>query len=82
VAEVELQHFEGPLDDERRIRVRYRAQTRERETARDTHHELLADSDIDHPIWMRSSRLPARAADLGDDDRERSSTSTSSAAVA
>ena len=58
VPEVELQHLERSLDGERRKRVDDRAKAGQREPARNTDHQLLADADVDDPVGMRTERVP------------------------
>ncbi len=69
MAEIELQHLERPLDDERRVRMGDRPEPRERETTGHADHQLLADPNVDHAIRMTPLRgHKRRPAYLGDDD--------------
>src|SRR5439155_21081449 len=71
VPDVELQHLERPLDDERRVGVHDRPQPRKSQAARNAEHELLADANVDHAVGMAPFRGEERgAADLRDPDRD------------
>ena len=56
MTEVELQHLERALDQERRVRVHDRPETREGEAARHTNHELFADPDVHVAVALSRPR--------------------------
>ncbi len=53
VHEVELDLFEGPFDQEGAEGVREGPQAGQGESGSGTDQELLADSDVDHPVRVR-----------------------------
>ena len=53
VTEIELDLLVGPLDDERCVRVHHGSVALEREPGRDSDHQLLADTHVEHTGMSR-----------------------------
>lgn len=71
VPEVQLDLFEGPLDEEAGEGVHDRAHAGQGEARARPDEELLADADVDHPLRMPELGVrEAVPADLGEHDRD------------
>ena len=84
VAEVELDLLERALDEERRVAVDDRPQALLRQPGGDADHQLLADADVDHALWVpldRPRSLEAVDADVGQDDAPVAGRSSSASEV-